>query len=696
MSRAILALALAAACGSKDVTRADDAGPAAAPVAPPPKVSKPTATTVKALGKLKEPGALLFFTPGPVTDQVVGYLGDLGKQAGIAIAVRELDRLTATEEARRFKVTHDGALVLVSGERFDVVDIHTDGPQAADDLARLDASVARVLVRLGREQRQVGMVTQEVADVDRLVVFKQALAALDFDVTMVVPGKEVPSGALAVFLDTGAGPTRPAMESIDRHLARGGSALVAIEPRRGASLGPLEARLGLTLASGSLADPVAHLVMRKDASDAALILTNAFTAHPSLATMGRQPADNGALFAEAGALVERGAPPAGASRVVTIRSMPTAFLDRNRNHRRDGRERPDRYPIAAAVSGAFKAIVIADATWLSDQILRAVPGEQVLLLDAVRWLVGEEAMDEAAPDAPATGEQLTSYPLRSVSAGTAAGGRSALWKVAPDGVRGLRFESRGKTALLERKADGALWGHFERPSPDGPPAARDMPLGAEGEALFAALAAPAVLRTVGPLDATTRARYGLEDGTLTVDVSGGATHTVLVGSRVMGGNDRYAGDPAARVVVILPASLIDPLDQAETRLALHRVLDIDEQAVSRLVVARGDRTREAVKAPAGAWKVAEGSSDEAYLAEEIARSVFRLVPSEFARADRANALTAAGKLTVWAGSASVDVEILSGSGDEYWVATRLTRGLIARVSSGPARRIVEAIDQLLP
>ncbi len=693
MRRAILAVALAAACGSTEAPRSDDAGPAAAVVTPP-KVSKPTTAALAALAVLKEPRAVLFFTPGPVADQVVGYLTDLGKQAGVAFEVRELDRLTAIEEARRFKVVRDGVVVLVSGDVTESFDIHTDGPEAAADLARLDALMARALGKLARGRRTIALVKHEVADIDRTRRFREGLRAAGFEVETLVPGNAVPAGAIAIFLDSGAGPTRPAMQSIDRHLAAGGAALVAMEARPGASLGPLEARLGLALADGVLVDPVAHAVAHKDASDQRLIVTSRVGAHASVATVARMQGGPAILFADAGALVERGTPAAGAARTVTVRSMPSAFLADRGGSRRRGRA--SAFPIAAAVSGPCKAIVVADASWLSDDLLGASVADLALLADGVRWLAGEEVMVEAAPATPAEGDQLTSYPLRTLPGGTSAGGRAALWKVAPDGVRGVRFDSRGRIVLLERK-EGGLWGHFERPSPDGPPVARDLPLGAEGDALFSALAAPAVLRTVGPLDATTRARYGLEDGTLTVDVAGGATHTVLVGSRVMGGNDRYAGDPAARVVVILPASLIDPLDQAETRLALHRLVDLDEQALSRLVVARGARSREAVRATGGAWKVEGGDSEEAYLAEVIARAAFRLVPADFARADKASTLTAAGKLTFSAGSApAVDLELYTGSGDELWIATRLTRGMLARVSPGAARRLLDAIDQLLP
>jgi hypothetical protein len=690
-ARAAVALAIAAGCGSKeDKPAPDDAGPVV-PAAVAPRVSRPGRAAMAALKKLEDPSAILFFPPGPVADQVFGYLSDLGKQSGVALEIRELDRLLQVEEAKRYRITRDGVIVLVSGERSERVEIHPDGAAAAGDLAALDGSVAAALDKLGRPVRQVALVKHEVADVERYASFEQALAVLDLAVTTVVPGKDVPAGAVAIFLDVGAGPTRPAMESIDRHLAAGGAALVAIEPRPGASLGPLEKRLGLALAEGALADPAAHAALRKDASDNRLVVTSAIGPHASLASLERTARGTGLLFADGGALVERAAPADGAQRVVTVRSMPTAFLDLNGNGVRDGREAARSRPIAAAVSGRFKAIVIADASWLSDEVLRAVPASQLFLAGAVRWLAGEEAMAATAARTPASGDQLTSYPLRTPATASA---RAPLWTGPPDGVHGIRFESRGRVVLLERK-DGELWGRVERLDPAGAPVIREFPLAAEAKDLFAAFAAPLPLRTVGPLDATTRGRYALEDGTLTVDVAGGKTYTLQVGARVMAGNDRYVGDPRSRTVVILPAAMLDPLDQGE-RLMLRDLIGLDERQLTRLVVARGDQTREAVR-EGGAWKVPGGDLDAPYLAGEIARATFRLAPTEYIAQTRAPAdLAAAGRVTLAAGAAPpVDLDLFRRGDDEFWVRTPLTRGL-AKVSSGSARRITDAIAQLLP
>jgi hypothetical protein len=40
----------------------------------------------------------------------------------------------------------------------------------------------------------------------------------------------------------------------------------------------------------------------------------------------------------------------------------------------------------------MRAFVLADADALSDLLMERVPGNQMLLIDAVRWLVGDESL----------------------------------------------------------------------------------------------------------------------------------------------------------------------------------------------------------------------------------------------------------------------------------------------------------------
>ena len=92
-----------------------------------------------------------------------------------------------------------------------------------------------------------------------------------------------------------------------------------------------------------------------------------------------------------------------------VRSMPGTFADENHDFKLDDAEKPSIFNIAAAVTepaagGAKKAkkdkgkapdemraFVLADADALSDLVLGRVMTNQLLFVDAVRWLGGEES-----------------------------------------------------------------------------------------------------------------------------------------------------------------------------------------------------------------------------------------------------------------------------------------------------------------
>ena len=207
-----------------------------------------------------------------------------------------------------------------------------------------------------------------------------------FEVSHAGPDGEVPLEAILLVADPGSGPLEPALARADEHLAAGGAALVALEPRAGAGLGPLEARLGLRLVTHRLADDKAHLRRRGDVTDHAILATDAVAAHPTTASM-TGPARSVLIYVGAGSLRELD-PPAGASRLVTVRSMATAFEDRDGDHLPGAGEAAAAHPLAAAVElpGGARAVIHADASWLTDEVLRNVPSMQLLLRDTALWL----------------------------------------------------------------------------------------------------------------------------------------------------------------------------------------------------------------------------------------------------------------------------------------------------------------------
>ncbi|MBX3128576.1 MAG: Gldg family protein [Polyangiaceae bacterium] len=261
-------------------------------------------------------------------------------------------------------------------------------------------------------------------------------------------GNDVPEDADVVMI---LGPSEPfaaeELGALRRYLDRGGKLLMALDPevvRQGAEaeLAPTPAPnggdagalpdpappamapalaghaelaelVGLAYSPVLLANEKSHVRRRFNDSDRTLLVTNRFSSHASVSTLSRNSARAVVVTFGAGSL-ERAS---GATQTVdfALRSMAGTFQDANRNYRADPDEKPSTFNLAAAVSAKAKnppaakpdpdakkdekkpptdelrAFVLADADAFTDVVLSNVLGNQVLLLDALRWLGGEES-----------------------------------------------------------------------------------------------------------------------------------------------------------------------------------------------------------------------------------------------------------------------------------------------------------------
>jgi hypothetical protein len=110
------------------------------------------------------------------------------------------------------------------------------------------------------------------------------------------------------------------------------------------------------------------------------------------------------------------------------------------------------------------------------------------------------------------------------------------------------------------------------------------------------------------------------------------------------------------------------------------------------VVARGGATREATRS-AGQWTVSGGGADQAWLAGELARTALQLTPVDFV-AGEPSGLEPVARVTFTAATSS-DLEFFTTPENDILIRTPLTQGL-ARIREASGRRLLEAIDQLLP
>lgn len=182
-------------------------------------------------------------------------------------------------------------------------------------------------------------------------------------------------------------------------------------------LAGLVAITGLTFSPDLLANETQHILVRANDSDRIRIPVSSFSSHASVSTLSRNAPRAAIVVFGSGSLDK---PQTMAGKVdFTVRSPSGTFNDLNRNFKLDkDTEKSQVYNIAAAVtrpvSGAatpppskpddknkskdkkpepkeMRAFVTADADAFSDLVLTNVPGNRVLFVDAMRWLVGEES-----------------------------------------------------------------------------------------------------------------------------------------------------------------------------------------------------------------------------------------------------------------------------------------------------------------
>jgi ABC-type uncharacterized transport system len=262
-------------------------------------------------------------------------------------------------------------------------------------------------------------------------------------------GRDVPDDADVVLI---VGPTEPfagaELESLKRYLARhgklfmaldadafstkdlvtaepapsakaaGGAAVVDLNAVPTGPLADLAGLVGLTYSSDVLANERLHVRLRNDDSDRTRLITQSFSSHASVSTLSRASSRAGVAFFGSGSLEKA----RGATEHMdfTVRSPAGTFADKNRNYQLDkDSEKQITFNLAAAVNEGepskpdaakaddkkkdkkkddkksnpdeMRAFVLADADAVDDFVMSQDPYNQLLFIDSMRWLVGEES-----------------------------------------------------------------------------------------------------------------------------------------------------------------------------------------------------------------------------------------------------------------------------------------------------------------
>jgi hypothetical protein len=182
------------------------------------------------------------------------------------------------------------------------------------------------------------------------------------------------------------------IEVLNTYLDNGGGLLLMLDPERN-QVGALLDKLGVNTTTGGLAHETEYFRLGRTIGNPSFLATNSFGTHAASSTLSKFSSQLMLLAPTALGLEETTGSEAEFSTVV--RSKPNTFEDLNRNFKRDEDEpRGKVHTLVAAVEGAgddgFRAVVIGDVSVFSDPMLQVSQGNDVLALDTLRWLVGDE------------------------------------------------------------------------------------------------------------------------------------------------------------------------------------------------------------------------------------------------------------------------------------------------------------------
>ncbi len=332
--------------------------------------------------------------------------------AGLAAGVSATDVAAA-----KAKADAAAAAVANPGETFEIGE---DLERARRNLRKLDGLVHKAVARLAQPARRVALTRghgertregQGQADglrglfelLERFAVDHEELGLSDG------LGQRVPEGTRAVaILGARSAFLEEEARALLRYVEGGGRLLVLLDPDAQDGLEPLLAGLGLRRLPGVVASERSSMRRRFDASDRTILVSSSYSTHPTVSSASRHAGRVATVLLGAAALEEL---PAGApgrlegGRVAfPLRAPNDAWVDRDADFQRDQDEPQGRVEVMAAVSvpaaaragdgagkadGEGRAVIIADGDLVSDDLI-ANPGNVLLFVDSLRWLIGDE------------------------------------------------------------------------------------------------------------------------------------------------------------------------------------------------------------------------------------------------------------------------------------------------------------------
>ncbi|MBE2249925.1 MAG: Gldg family protein [Myxococcus sp.] len=381
------------------------------------RTARPGDATKRLVNSLDEPlEVFLFFPPASdVSTATQAYFDEL-KEGSSMLKVQLLDQALEPVKSKELGVSNNGSVVFKKGGRKETLFLGTEVEKARTQLRGLDVEVQKRVLQIAKSRRTVYMTSghgertqdpitnEQRANID---ILWRTLQDQNFEVRTLSAaeglGQDVPRDAAAVFV---IGPTRaftqPEAQALVDYGKRGGKLFIALDPETGLTFSELLTPLGLEFKAEILTDDKSFARMRPQASpsDRRNIGTRTFSSHPSVNYLSRsqQPV----LLVGAGPLTELQTHPADLVIDMALRTQSTTWNDLNSNFEHDApTEVRQAYGVLTAVTrraasnkleDELRVLVLADSDGIADEVLPLLQGNQYLVVDGLKWLLGEEAL----------------------------------------------------------------------------------------------------------------------------------------------------------------------------------------------------------------------------------------------------------------------------------------------------------------
>ncbi|MEW5740232.1 MAG: Gldg family protein [Myxococcota bacterium] len=383
------------------------------------RVARAGEATKKLVASMDEPlEVYLFFPPASDTAEAVkGYFDELSSASAL-LKVTTLDYALEPAKSKELGVTGNGTVVFKKGARKESLFIAVELEKARTQLRGLDAEIQKRLLQVAKSRRTAyvtaghGERTQDpLGSADQratIEILHKTLQDQNFDVRTLSAaeglGQEVPKDAAAVFILGPTQPfTQPEADALTAYAARGGRLFIALDPEAGPTFEELLKPLGLSMKAQRVAQErgTANIRPPPSLADRVNIGTRTYSSHPAVTQLGRASAP--VLFVGAAPLEELGQHPADLVIDFAVRSLPDAWNDANNNFEFDqgAGETKKAHGLVAAVTRRAKsnkaeeelrALVLSDSDSIADELLPLLPGNQYLVLDGFKWLLGDEQL----------------------------------------------------------------------------------------------------------------------------------------------------------------------------------------------------------------------------------------------------------------------------------------------------------------